>query len=289
MKAGQRPLNRISAPTRTITHRFAYMGLILLAMGLMILGKVDAILMERTRAITTDAIAPILDVVSRPLDTFNQLTQQFQNAVNIHEENNRLRKENALLLQWQSVARKLDTENRALRETTNYVLDAEASFITARVIADTGGAFAHSLLLNAGNRNGVRKGQAAVTGNGLLGRVADVGFRSSRILLITDLNSRIPVVIESTQSRAILAGTNTDKPRLIHITPGAVITQGDRIITSGHGGAFSPGLPVGVVASVSDNGISVLPFVKPERVEITRVLDFGLAGIIETLPVNQRP
>lgn len=287
MSVGKRPLSRIAAPIRGITQRFAYMGMILLAMGLMILGKVDALLMERVRVITTDAVAPILDVISRPLDSINNITQQVQEAINIREDNIRLRKENKLLLQWQEVARKLDAENRALRVASNFVPDAKASFITARVIADTGGAFAHSLLLNAGERNGVRKGQAAVTGDGLLGRVADVGARSSRILLITDLNSRIPVVIESSRVRAILAGNNTDKPRLIHLPPGAVISQGDRVVTSGHGGAFTPGLPVGVVYSVSENGISVLLFVKPNQVEITQLLDFGLSGIIKSLPVNQ--
>ena len=287
MSVGKRPFSRIAAPIRGITQRFAYMGMILLAMGLMILGKVDALLMERVRVITTDAIAPILDVISRPFDSINNITLQVQEAINIREDNIRLRKENKLLLQWQEVARKLDAENRALREAANFVPDAQASFITARVIADTGGAFAHSLLLNAGERNGVRKGQAAVTGNGLLGRVADVGSRSARILLITDLNSRIPVVIESSRVRAILTGDNSDKPRLIHLPPGAVISQGDRVVTSGHGGAFTPGLPVGVVSSVSESGISVLPFVKSNQVEITQLLDFGLSGIIKSLPVKQ--
>ncbi len=187
------------------------------------------------------------------------------------------------MLQWQAAALRLEAENKNLRDLLNYVPGPEPSFITARVIADTGGAFAHSLILNAGVRDGVAKGQAAMTGDGLVGRVAGAGSRSARILLITDLNSRIPVLVGTERIRAILAGNNSDRPRLIHLLSGETVSADDRIVTSGHGGAFPFGLPVGVVASVSDGGIGVEPYVERNRLEYVRLLDFGLAGIAGTL------
>lgn len=287
MKDRSRFTHRVSAPIRGLTHRFAVLGLVVVAFTLMLVGKADVAMMERFRSQVTDAVAPILDVMSRPVSTLNEIIAKARVLGNIAEENNTLRRDNERLLHWQVVARKLGAENEALRNQLNYIPAPEASFVTARVIADTGGAFAHSLLLNIGVQPGVTKGQAVVTGDGLIGRIAGVGERSTRVLLITDLNSRIPVLIEATRTRAILAGNNTNRLRLIHLPPGATVLPGDRVVTSGHGGAFPVGLPVGVVDAASDAGISVKPFVTRDRLEYVRVLDYGLKGIIgEFEPVN---
>lgn len=280
MKERSRLTHRVSAPIRSLTHRFAYLGLVIAAFALMLVGKADVNMMERFRAQVTDAVAPILDVMSRPVATANEIIAQVRVLTTIREENDSLRLDKERLLHWQMVARKLEAENKALRAQLNYVPGPDASYISARVIADTGGAFAHSLLLNIGAQPGVAKGQAVVTGDGLVGRVASAGNRSTRVLLITDLNSRIPVLIEATRTRAIMAGNNTNRPRLIHLPPGATVSPGDRIVTSGHGGAFPVGLPVGLVDAVNDGGISVQPFVPRDRLEYVRVLDYGLKGII---------
>lgn len=286
MKDNSHSISRIAAPIRNVAQRFAFMALVLGAVALMMLGKFDILLMERVRASVTDAVTPILDIISQPVESVNNLVLEAQDLLAVRGENERLKKERALLLQWQAVARKLDAENKNLRDLLNFVSDPEASFISARVIADTGGAFANSAVINAGERAGVRKGQAAITGDGLVGRVTDVGGRSARVLLITDLNSRIPVVIQSSRARAIMAGDNTQRPRLIHLAPGALVSQGDRIVTSGHGGAFPPGLPVGIVASVSEKGTAIEPFVDRTRITHLRILDYGLTGIVEAPPIE---
>jgi len=281
LQENPRPTHRVIASVRSLVHRFIYLGLVVAAFALMLLGKADALIMERFRTQVTDAFAPILGALSRPAATVSRLVARAEDMAAIYSDNERLREENTRLLQWQAAARRLAAENTVLKELLNFAPDAEVSFITARVIADTGGAFAHSLLLAAGPQDGVRKGQAVVTGGGLIGRVADVGGRSVRVLLITDLNSRIPVTVEATRTRAILAGNNTGRPRLIHLTPGATVSAGERIVTSGHGGAFPPGLPMGVIASVSDGGILVRPHVSRESLEFVRIVDFGLPGAAE--------
>ncbi|NQU60426.1 MAG: rod shape-determining protein MreC [Rhodospirillales bacterium] len=257
------------------------MGLILSAVGLMILGKVDVLLMDSVRIHVTDAIAPVLDGLSRPVDSFAKAVQHVRELSDLKKENELLRRNEDRLLQWQGAARRLEAENKVLKGLLNFVPGKQPSYITARVIADTGGAFAHSLILNAGSRDGVTKGQAAMTGEGLVGRVAGVGTRSARILLITDLNSRIPVLVGESRTRAILAGNNSDRPKLIHLPSGETVSAGDRIVTSGHGGAFVPGMPVGMVTSVNDGGIAVKPFVERNRLEYIRLLDYGLGGILQ--------
>jgi rod shape-determining protein MreC len=142
-------------------------------------------------------------------------------------------------------------------------------------------------VLNIGKRDGVKNGQAVITGDGLVGRVAVVGNRSTRVLLITDLNSRIPVLVESTRTRAILAGNNADQPKLIHLPPNARVPQGDRIVTSGHAGVFPPGIPIGVVASVGDKGIAVQPFAERNSLEYIRVINYDQEGVLGGLEESE--
>jgi rod shape-determining protein MreC len=288
LKDPQRPVYRIAAPIKNLAQRFAYMGLVVTAFALMLLGKADTVMVERVRAHVTDAVAPILDVMSRPVATANEVIDQVRELVDLRAENQRLRQEKARLLRWQTVARRMEAENGTLRAMLNFNAVPPASFVSARVIADNSGAFSQSLVLNAGAREGVRKGSVAITGDGLVGRIAATGNRSARLLLITDLNSHIPVLLESSGIRAILAGDNTDRPRLIRLPQRAAVTPGERIVTSGHGGAFPPRLPVGVVASVSESGIRVQPFVERNHIEYVRVVDFGLSGIL-ALPQSTRP
>jgi len=275
-----RQIFRVEASIRTLAQRFLYLGLVGAAFALMLLGKADVLLVDRMRAHVTDAVAPILDFASRPVASVKEMINEVRAMAALKSENDRLLQERARLLQWQAVARKLEAENKALKSLLNFKSGAGTSFISARVIADAGGAFAHSIVLNIGKRDGVENGQAVVTGEGLVGRVAIVGGRSTRVLLVTDLNSRIPVLVESTRTRAILAGNNSDQPKLIRLPPNARIPQGDRIVTSGHAGVFPPGIPIGIVASVSDKGITVQPFAKRSALEYIRVINYGLEGVL---------
>ena len=280
MKDHSRLTYRLSAPLSGLAQRFTFLGLVFFACSLLLIAKVDVALMERVRVQVTDSVAPIIDVMSRPMALVNETISTLKAIATVHERNELLKQDKERLLQWQSVARRLQAENQALRAQLNYVPGPQASYVSARVIADTGGAFAHSVLLNIGYQPGVHKGHAVVTGDGLVGRVEGVGSRATRVLLISDLNSRIPVLIETTRTRAILAGNNSNRPRLIHLAPGATVSPGDRIVTSGHGGVFPVGLPIGLVDAVNEGGISVLPFVQRDRLEYVRILDFGLKGII---------
>jgi len=276
-----RPVHRVAAPIRSL-QRFAYLGLVVAAFGLMMLGKADVVVVERFRAQITDTVAPLLDAVSRPVATVNDVVAEAREMINLRAENTQLRKERDRLLQWEAAGRRLEAENVALQRLLNFIPHEARGFISARVIADTGGAFAHSLVLNAGADDEVRRGQAVVSGDGLVGRVVGVGARSSRILLLTDLNSRIPVVTEQSRVRAVLAGNNTSQPVLGHLPPNDTVTVGERVVTSGHGGVFPPGLPVGVIVSVGDSGAVVQPLVATDRLEYVRVIDYGLdQGVLQ--------
>jgi rod shape-determining protein MreC len=268
------------ATLRLLAQRFAFLTLVLASFALMLLGKADTILVERLRVFVDDGLAPVLEVMSRPAAAIASVVNAIHDLAALRAENVRLTEENARLLHWQAVARELDNENRSLKAQLNYLPDPDAAFITARVIGDTGGAFVHSMLLNVGSRDGVRKGQAVIAGENLVGRIAEVGDRSARILLLTDINSHIPVVIEGSRAKAILSGDNSDRARLNYMSPNSSAAPGNRVVTSGHGGAFPPGLPVGVIASSQDGVMRVEPFVHRYQLEYVTVVDYGLPGVL---------
>jgi len=270
----------VAQPVRSLWGRFAFGLLIAAAFGLMLMGKADMVLMERARTTIADGLAPLIEVLSRPAASISDAVESLKELRDIRGENARLRIENERLERWQHVARRLEAENRALRALTNFVPPPTIDYITARVIADAGGAFVRSVMINAGREEGARPGLAAVSGDGLVGGVVEVGRSHARVLLITDLNSQIPVLVERTRDPAVLAGDNSRTPRLQYVPQNTQVLPGDRIVTSGHGGVFPPGLPVGVVTSVDERVIRVGPFVDWNRLEFVRLLDYGLDGVV---------
>ncbi len=275
-------VRRLALPFKGWVQRFAFALLVSAAVGMMVLGKVDSQYAERLRVTITDAVAPALEALSQPSATLAAMIDEMRALADLRGENERLRADNARLLQWQAVARSLEQENLAYKQILNHVDDPRPAFITARVIGDAGGAFVRTVLLNAGTDDGVRVGQAAVNAEGLVGRVVEAGRRSARILLLTDLNSRIPVVVEQTRVPVILAGDNSDHPRLSFAPVNAEFEPGERIVTSGHGGMLPPGLPVGEIASTIDGVARVRPYANWSSLEYVRVLDFTLPGVLPT-------
>jgi rod shape-determining protein MreC len=271
---------------RAAAQRLVVPFLILLSMTLIMLGKADILLLDRMRMAVADVAAPVLQAVEQPVSTVAAGVRRIEGLFEVYSDNDRLRQENARLLQWQEVARRLEAENAELRRLTKFKADEATHAVSAQVIANSGGAFARNVLINVGNRDGVARGQAAVTGEGLVGRISEVGDRAARVLLLTDLNSHIPVMLEGSRERAVLAGDNSDQPRLTYLPANVTPKLGDRIVTAGSGGVFPPGLPVGVVAAVDGGIVRIEPFAELARLEYVQVVDFGLEGM---LPQNAIP
>jgi rod shape-determining protein MreC len=279
----------LSPPRRAAVQRVALPLLVLLSATMVILGKADQVLFESLRVAVTDTASPALDVLSRPLGALGHLMDRARDFVAVYQNNARLAEENEKLLRWQQAAFRLASENTRLRELLKLTPEPATTFITARVIANSGGAYVRSLMIHAGSENGVERGQAAMTGEGLVGRVSEVGRQAARVLLVTDLNSRVPVIVEGPQQRALLTGDNSERPCLRYLNAGAEIKVGDRVVTSGQGGVFPPGLPVGVVASLDGEAPRVEPYVEMSRVEYLRIVDYGLAnGLPNPVPIASR-
>ncbi|MBR0682212.1 rod shape-determining protein MreC [Roseomonas eburnea] len=271
---------RLSIPLRQALARLSLPLMIAAAFGVMLLGKADALLAERLRSHLSDALSPIYAALAEPMGAVRAAVEEVQALARLREENASLREENERLRRWHSAALALESENDMLRRQLNFLPEAAPAFLTARVVADGGGTYARAVLLATGPQHSIRKGQVALDERGFVGRVTEVGSRSARVLLATDMNSRIPVTLESSRARAIMAGSNGARPRLSHWPEGVVPMEGERVVTNAEAGAFPAGLPVGIVRLSAQGAPEVELFARLDRLDAVRLFDYGLRGIL---------
>lgn len=270
----------LSIPLRQALSRLTLPVLIAAAFGTMLLGKADALIAERARILLADLLSPVYAAFAEPARAVRNLVAEVPELIALREENAQLRAENERLRRWQAAALALEAENALLRRQLAFVPDEAPSYVTVRVVADAGGVYARSVLVAVPPWMELRRGQIALDERGFAGRITEVGSRSARILLATDMNSRIPVTLEGSRARAMMVGTNGPRPRLQHWTEGTRPAEGERVVTSAEGVAFPPGLPIGVVRYSPAGTAEVELFARLDRLDLVRVFDFNPGGIL---------
>jgi rod shape-determining protein MreC len=270
---------RPSIQARHALARLTLPAMVVASFGLMLVGKVDTMLVERARIAVYDASAPVYAALAEPIGQIHKAVADVAGLWGLREENVRLRDENERLRRWQAVALTLDAENQQLKAEMHWIPDPDVSYVTARAVADVGGVYAKAVLLSVGPNHTLHKGQIALDERGLVGRITEVGSRTARVLLITDMNSRVPVILESTRSRAILAGTNGPLPRLLYWSEGTVPKEGELVVTSSEANAFPANLPVGTVRYNANGVPEVEPDAQLHALDIVRVFDYRQNGL----------
>ncbi len=220
----------------------------------------------------TDLFAPVLAVVNYPFAMTAGYVRAVTGLAALQEENMRLQQENERLRTWYHTAMQLKTENDSLQKLLKLRLEPQNTFITARVVADSDSAFVRSVLVMAGKQQGAENAMAVLSGEGVMGRVVEAGNRTARVLLLTDINARIPVLVGGTQIHAVVAGNNTAVPDLVHLPPEAQVQEKDRVITSGDGGIYPYGLPVGEVIRDNDGVLRVKPYADIDNATYVRLV-----------------
>lgn len=266
--------NRTALPFREFSHRVSLIFMLTLAAALLLLGRAETYVFDRARQVVTDLAAPLLEVASRPVAATRRLIERTDEYAYVFDENERLRAENARLLAWKEEALKLQAKVARYEALLNVQVDPSIDYVSGRVVSDSGGPFIDTVLVNVGREQGVRSGLAVIDSDGLVGRVVATGPQASRVLLLTDLNSRVPVVVEPAQYKAILAGDNTEWPTLEYLATQSAVSAGDRVVTSGDGGLIPAGIPVGLVIQTSDGDLRVQTFSDRGRLDFVRVLQY---------------
>lgn len=253
-----------------------------LAVVVLLAGRAHLLPFDRARTSLTDRAAPLLQKINAPVAATSRWFSGIGHFFDVYSENLRLREENARLRQWEGAALMLEGRMKRYQLLLNAVPDPALSAITARVIGRASHPFLQTMIVGAGKRSGVKPGEAVVDARGMLGRVYIAGDHTSWIVLLTDLNSRIPVSIQPKGIQAILAGENTDAPNIEALAQGVKLKAGQEVVTSGDGGLLPPGLPVGVLLADKE-GFRVALFADPMATDEVRILDFK--SPIEQLPV----
>lgn len=240
------------ALTRAV-HRVFLGVIVVCCLILFVLWGTDNPRLKNLRMSLVDTVMPSMSWFSEPLDVAWNVARDYKNFLNVYEQNKALRREIQSLRAWREAARLLEEENAQLRALNKVRLPQRISYVTGDVFADSGGPFAHSALVNIGRRDEIEDGAAAMDGAGLVGRVVGVGERTTRLLLLTDFSSRVPVVVQPSARRAMLVGDGTTQPQLKFFDGTEPVKAGSVIETSGDGGVFPPDLPVGNIV-ISETG-----------------------------------
>ncbi len=220
-----------------------------ISLALLVLSKLDHVIVHMLRTHIVELAAPVLNKANGPILNLRRIGRQLTTYVKLNEELQRLKSENRILLDQQWRAKMLQRRLARLGKMVRVVKDRELDFITARVIGDASGPFARAALVRAGTVHGVQRGFPVFNNGGLIGRIVEAGPSTSRLLLLSDLNSRVPVSVGGQGKRALMLGDNSAAPRLGYLPHGTRARQGEDVYTSGVGGLFPQGLRIGKVST----------------------------------------
>lgn len=244
---------------------------VLLAL-IFLIWRIDSPRVEQFRMAVIDRVVPSFDWAMKPVARVAVLAEDFRSYARIIEQNQELRRELQQMRAWREAALQLEQRNAQLLDLNQVRLDPQLTHVTGVVMADSGSPFRKSVLLNVGGRDGVLDGWAVMDGLGLAGRIAGVGSRTARVVLLTDTASAVPVIVQPSGQRAMLIGDNSAYPVLEFVESPDDLRPGDRVISSDDGGVFPAGLLVGEVVITRDRRLRVRIAADYGRLEFLRVL-----------------
>jgi rod shape-determining protein MreC len=256
----------------TTLGRLILSALIVLLLGLFLLWRIDSPRVERVRMAVIDKVIPNFSWATSPLTGAMNVLRSARSYTRIYQQNQDLRRELQQMMAWKEAALQREQENARLLDLNNVRLDPKFTKITGVVLADSGSPFRQTVLLNIGQRDGIINGWAAMDGIGLVGRIAGVGERTSRVILLGDTSSRVAVKIESNGQTALVVGDNTSRPPIEFLENSETVYPGDRIVTSGDGGVFPSGILVGQVTQTPSGRLRVRLAADMQRLEFLRVI-----------------
>lgn len=261
--------------------------IIIVAFFFILFAKPDAYLVEKISQFAIDVFTPVVDFVSKPFRYVENLIKNAKEMTKAFEENKKLKSEVKELRSELSQLLYLKEVNKELKEIVNYKETFDHDFVTARVMADNGSPFYDSFLIDAGKEENIKIYMPVLSDGGLIGRVVFITNSYARVLQITDMNSKIPVMVERTRTRGILEGNRSPYPNLINLENKTPVKAGDRIVTSGIDGYFPDGLPIGIIADIDEeNNILVQPFSSFSRTEFVKVILYNEKEKINQIPAN---
>jgi rod shape-determining protein MreC len=234
--------------------------------------RIDNPRVEQLRVSLVDRFVPSFSWTLKPFAETARMLADLRAYSRVYEQNAELRRELQRMQSWREAALQLEQKNARLLALNKVRLNPRLTFVTGEVLADSGSPFRRSATVNVGRIDGVTDGSAALDGSGLVGRIAGVGERSSRIILLTDASSRVPAVIRPSGARAIVTGDNTTAPAIEFVDQPDALAPGDRVVSSGDGGLYPPDILIGRMALGPDGRQRVQLAADYRRLDFVRVV-----------------
>ena len=239
-------------------QRFSLFALIVFSIILIYVETIETKPLDYLRSFIKDTIYRGSVVASFPSKGFKSVFGAVKDHLNLFNENAQLKEENAQLKEKIFDPYFLIFENKQLRQLLDEQVTSSTHLVSARVMLDKQSPYLNSFIINSGSNKEIKNGMAVLDGKNFVGRIVDVNFFSSRVLLVTDLNSKIPVSIEPSGHQAILSGRGTKEPTLEYLPKNHTVQSGNKVYTSGKEGIFTPGIPIGEVRMSNEkNSVSL--------------------------------
>ena len=260
-----------------VLKSFMVAGLFAIALLLILVHKIDLGIVSGVSNGIFYITAPLIRLVSLPADALSYGYKKTAAIANVYRENEHLRQENEELFLLKDKMKALKAENKILKKLLHHIDLPQTQSYTARVIAENGDAFANSLIIYLGKEApNIKRGYAVVNNRGLIGRIDIVSGNYARVTLLTDINSKIPVVSQKSRDRGILTGNNTNELSLIFTPLLAELHKGDLLVTSGIGGGLPPDIPVARIKRVGVENITAVPLFSASSLEIVKIIAYDI-------------
>ena len=266
---------------RGTQQKFSLLALIIISGILLSLEVFDNRYLNFFRSGVKDIIYRSSFVVSAPSNVASFSFEKIANHFGIYKQNELLKEELEKYKSKESQIGYLQTENKKLKES----IEAQYSFtyepILSKVLVDKDSPFLKSVIINKGSNKNIKKGMPVLDKTNLVGRVIDVNFFSSRVLLLSDLNSRIPVIIEPNGYQGILVGTGKEFGDLKFLQTKYDLNSGDQVFTSGSDGIFYPGIPIGTIDLNTDDELQT------DKIKVKYYSDLSQLYLVNVLQIDE--
>ena len=253
-------------------RRFLHLIIILIGFALIFIGKADLLAIRTVQTNVSGIFAPLFNVVAAPVRAVETMFEGMRTVASLREETVRLRAENERLKRWRRRSEILESENRQLRTVLGAVIPADRQAVTARAIAAPGSSFSHTMMITHGTDKRIQRGDPVVTADGLVGYIIEVSKRHSWVLMLSDVNSRLPILLSTSSWPGLAIGQNSDMLSLSFLPLEAEPKENELVLTSGHGEILPPGLPVGRVVKGVGQEYYIQPVVNLRKVAFVSIL-----------------
>lgn len=253
------------------SYRILTISTILFFVFLILIQRSDENIVNDLQGKFIDKISPVISAIGDSISFIHKIGQFFEDIVDLYKQNQELKLQVDKMQVYTMLYDKVSAENKELKKLLNYTEDTPWHVMTARILINSNSLFSRNVIISVGQKNDVYKGQIITNESGLIGRVIEVYPSTSRVMLLNDVNSRIPVVSTVSRERAIVAGDGSNILRLLYLREGHKVVEGEMFISSGDGDLIPYGIPVGVAIKIDDK-YKVRPFVNIDQMEYVSLI-----------------